>query len=174
MSDTSINMRLLMQLERANTIVTHAEEEFARGSPISDGYQPFASGGATSRLEALQALYLVVADYFRLASTRQSGREDAMREFNNYAKGSGGIALRILGGNITEPEELRNCNGLGNSETIDSLVKHLKTLDPSSASFWPTVYERIGMPFPVDSQSTDHQDKQPTRKTTPRWMFWKK
>jgi len=46
--------------ERARKIVEHAENEFASGRHIEYSFTPFEAGGASSPLEALHALYILI------------------------------------------------------------------------------------------------------------------
>lgn len=143
-----------LTLACAKAIVDHAENEFASGSDILDAFVPFARGGAGTRDEALCALKLVVADYYR---TAYKGSHINMLEFDKYAQGSGGIALRIIADAANGPEALDVIMRSNSKESMSSYVTYLKTLDPSNSGFMNGVYERIGIALPevkVAAQAT--------------------
>jgi len=42
-----------------------------------------------------------------------------------------------------------------NLDTPESLADFLKTIDPAAASFWLLVYQRIGLPYPIDQDDAE-------------------
>jgi hypothetical protein len=158
-------------LARARDIVGHAEDEFAPGRSIEDAFAPFARGGASTRLEALHALYIVIADYFHLASIRGSGSPNSVSEFDKYANLSESVAMRIMCDDVRDPAMLRNANGLGAQETVTSFVGYLRTLDPADADFWPRVYQRIGLDYPTQRDLKPEEKSAPAGKKA-SWRFW--
>ncbi len=158
-----------LTLDRARAIVGYAENEFASGRRIEDAFTPFAGGGASTRFEAVQALYIVIADYFHSACVRDGGSPDAMKHFDKYAKLSGDLSWRILCGNIRDPAKVPDA--LGNQETVESFVGYLKTLSPASADFWPEVYQRIGLAYPSERVWEPEADASSSGKK-PWWRFW--
>ena len=84
-----------LTLDRAQAIVEHAENEYAKGRHIEYSLTPFEAGGASSPLEALQALYIVIAHHFWFSSVRKSGAPAAMKTFNAYAAASTFIATSL-------------------------------------------------------------------------------
>ena len=144
-----------LTVERALAIVEHAENQFASGQHIEDAFTPFAAGGASTRLEALNALYIVIADHFRLSSARPSGASGGMDLFDRYANASQSIALRIVYDD--NPSTLKPAAGLQGTETIESFVAYLRTLDPRGPDFWPQVYQRLGLNYPSEREEPPKQ-----------------
>ena len=158
-----------LSVDRARAIVAHAEDEFASGVSIGDAFTPFAEGGASTRLEALQALYIIIADTYRLVSVRRSGSPGEMREFERYASHSGFIAMRIATDKIKDPANLADPNCLLAQESVESFVGYCRTLNPASEDFWPKVYRRIGLVYPAECDRTP--DTTPVGRR-PWWRFW--
>jgi hypothetical protein len=155
-------------VHRAKVIVGHAEDEFASGSSIDDAFAPFARGGASSRLEAVHALYLVIADFFSLA-LRGPRPHEKMAEFEKYANLSEPIAIRVMSDGLRDPAMLRNV--LAAQETVASFVSYLRRLDPAQTDYWPQVYQRIGLDYPAQLDSTSEQKSSPMNKK-PWWCIW--
>src|SRR5882672_2650892 len=84
-----------LTLDRARAIVAHAENEYATGRRIEYSFTPFEAGGAASPLEALQALYIIIADRFWISCVRQSGTPSAMKMFDDYAAASRFISMSL-------------------------------------------------------------------------------
>ena len=136
-----------LTLERARTIVEYAENIFADGRSRSETFKAFAEGGASFRLEAFCALYIVIADYFHYAAIRP-GSPKAMTMFNQYAGASQHIALQIMCEHIDDRENLSLA--FDAEESVESFVAYLRTLNASSADYWPQVYRRLGLGNPAD------------------------
>jgi hypothetical protein len=140
-----INSIKPLTLNHAKAIVGHAEEEFASGADIRDAFAPFARGGATTRAEAVESMKIVIADFYRSAA---KNGQDAMREFDQYAKGSGAIALRVIADAADSSEVLDTIMKANSTESISSFVQFLKTLLPGDSEYMRRVYDRIGITFP--------------------------
>jgi len=136
------NMPAPMSLSRARKIVAFAEKEFASGRRVDDAFTPFSGGGAITRLEAVQALFIGIADYFQITHVKEKGTPGAIQRFDRYASLSGPIAWGILCDNITDSTAVPAA--LGNCETVESFVVFLRSLNPRCDDFWPRVYHRIG------------------------------
>jgi hypothetical protein len=150
--------------------------------------------GASTRMEALHALYIVVAETFRAAHLRGMTPE-VQHGFDNWASGTAGIAFRLghslvpdaklgalaalykpddgTGGDESPEEKLRrfqrklqfsqeegrllalamNDAAWSKSEAMESFVAFLKTLNPTAADYWASVYRRIGLSWPVNVSS---------------------
>jgi hypothetical protein len=159
-----------LTLDRARAIVAHAENEFAAGGTISDAFAPFARGGASTRAEATNALYIVIADFYRMAS-RSGANSEAMQEFFHYASLSGSIAIRLTYDAIDSPDALRHVASSDTRETMDSFVNYLRTLDPTGRDFISCVYHRIGLTYPTESRSEPSSVAAPSM-NKPWWRFW--
>ena len=157
-----------MTLDQAKEIVGQAEDEFASGRHIEDAFEPFSSAGAATRIDALNALYLVIADFFAFCVSR-SRSPDAMKAFEEYANASGSIAWRILCGNVHDLAKVRDA--LGGAETVRSFVDFLKTLNPENSEFWPQVYARLGLQYPAESD-LNRQDGAALSHKKAWWRFW--
>jgi len=160
-----------LTLDRAQAIVGHAENEFSTGKQIDDAFAPFARGGASTRGEALDAIFIVIADFYRMASRSGSGASSEMEEFSAYARLSGSIAMRLASVSISDKTGSQQIAITDNRETVDSFVRFLRTLNPETSNFWPTVYQRIGLTLPAAPQT------RPSISTTssgkkPWWRFW--
>jgi hypothetical protein len=158
-----------LSLDRARAIVGYAENEFASGRHIEDAFTPFAGGGAATRFEAVQALYIVIADTYRLVSVRRARSPDEMNHFDKYASFTGELSWRILCDNIRDPAKVPDV--LGDQETVQSFVGYLKTLNPASADFWPDVYKRIGLDYPTERDWKPEKDAAASGKRA-WWRFW--
>ena len=159
-----------LTLERAREIVAHAENEFAAGHHIQDAFAPFARGGASTRAEATNALYIVIADYYRMAS-RHGASSPAMQEFSNYAGLSGSISLRLTYDAIENPDALRAVASTDSRETMESFVRYLRSRDPQDPDFMPNVYRRIGLAYPAEPRS-EPLVATPSAANKPWWRFW--
>jgi hypothetical protein len=159
-----------LTLERARVIVAHAENEFGADYDIPDAFAPFARGGASTRAEASNALYIVIADFYCMASWHGAS-SPAMQEFSDYARLSGLIALRLTRDAIDSPEALQAVASTDSRETIDSFVRYLRSRNPQDSDFMPSVYRRIGLTYPTEPTG------EPARVTAPNtnkpwWRFW--
>ena len=146
----------ILDLARATTIVGKAEAAFAGGT-VRNPYQPFADAGATSRLEAIQSIQLTLAEYYMHAK-RDAGE---LADFNHYSRLSSGIVMRIILDSDAPPEEAQV---LGDTESVDSFVEYLRSLDGLGQDYWQSVYERLDLQFPSCPPA-------PTTKA-PWWRFW--
>ena len=159
-----------LTVDRARKIVAHAENEFADGGDIRDAFAPFARGGASTRAEATNALYIAIADYYRMASRRGPGSA-AMQEFAHYAGLSGLIALRLTYDAIDSPDALQAVASTDSRETMDSFVRYLRSRDPRDSDFMPSVYRRIGLTYPAEPRIEPSFAATPST-NKPWWRFW--
>ncbi|GEM_PF-1689934 len=158
----------MLTITRARSIVEYAENEYSSGKLIEYSFTPFESGGASSPLEALQALYIVIADYFKLSDS-----SSAKKNFDDYASSSQFVAMSLAmestevhsNAKRFSPEIIASIKSF---ITLDSFVSFLHTLDPISPDYWSKVYTRICLDFPVDSNKNTLQ----TAKKKPWWRFW--
>ena len=143
----------------------NAEMEFGAGEHIEDAFMPFFRGGASTRLEALQALYIVIAEFYHHAFIRNPGNEEKRRIFEGYARSSGGIGMRIMCDHIRDPEKLKHAFVGVTNETVASFVAFLRTTRPKMADFWPQVYHHLDLDYPGETESEPMIEK-------PWWRFW--
>jgi len=145
-----------LTLQRAQAIVEHAENEYATGRRFHHTFTPFEAGGASSPQEALLSLYIVIAQ--RFSSVCQSGSSAALKMFDDYVASSRLISIDLFlesteiestAASLT-PETIARLKAL---VTLDSFVSFLRTLRKSSPDYWPQVYERLGLAWPVPSAS---------------------
>lgn len=160
-----------LTIDRAQQIVAYAENEFAKGDLIEDTFVPFARGGACTRREALDALYIVIADYYRMASHSGHNSDEAMREFLTYARLSGSISIRLSCVTITDPASGMKVAVAENVETVESFVNYLKTLNPEAPEFWSSVYGRIKRKF-LDPPDVQPSVASPPEELKPWWRLW--
>jgi hypothetical protein len=160
-----------LTLDRARAIVEHAEAEFGTGEMIEDAFASFARGGAATREEASNALYIVIADFYRMASRHGRGSE-AMQEFSKYVGLAGHISLRIIWDVATDPETLDQLARTDHRETVDSFADYLRTLDSADPGFWPAVYQRIGLSFTPEPVFRTSVATGPSN-NKPWWRFWR-
>ena len=161
-----------LTIARARSIVEHAENEYATGRKIDYSFTPFEAGGASSPLEALQALFIVIAEFFQFSRTRQSGSSAAIKGFDDYAASSQSIAMRLAiestkVHSIAERLSPEMIASLLAFETVDSFVSFLRTLQPTSADYWPHVYQRIALVYP-----TEPPHSQVSAEKRAWWRFW--
>jgi hypothetical protein len=143
-------------IDRAKQIVEHAENKFASGRRIEYAFAPFKAAGASSPLEALHALFIVIADFFHFVCVRKSGSREATQMFDEYVAASRSIAMRLFAestkvhsiAKLLDPTMIASLTAY---ETVDSFVSYLRKLTPTRADFWYQVYSRIGLPYPLDS-----------------------
>ncbi len=162
----------ILTIARARSIVEHAENEFIADRRIDYSFTPFELGGASSPLEALQALYIVIAEFFQFSRTRQSGLSAAMKGFDDYAASSRSIAARLAMEStkvhsIAERWSPDMISSLLAFETVDSFVSFLRTLQPESADYWPQVYQRIALAYPAEPPHS-----QVSAEKRAWWRFW--
>jgi hypothetical protein len=73
---------------------------------------------------------------------------------------------------LNEEERLRTLamrdEAWNQSETMDSFVSFLRTLNPAGRDYWPEVYRRIGLPYPLPD---DEQKGAPTHEPEMRCLF---
>ena len=84
-----------------------------------------------------------------------------MTMFDDYARASGSIAMRICFESTMIDSRASHLNpkiiaSLTESESVESFVSYLRTLQPASADYWPQVYKRIGLPF-CQASETRHE-----------------
>lgn len=83
-----------LTVSRAQAIVNHAEREYATGRRFDNTFTPFAAGGASSPQEALQSLYIVIAQRFSLLSESRSSA--AVKTFEEYIFHSKSISMDLI------------------------------------------------------------------------------
>lgn len=154
-----------LSVERACAIVAHAENVFATGEMIEDAFVPFARGGATSRKEALDALYIAIADYYRRASRRGKHSQE-MSEFTSYALHSGLISYRIACDAGVGPNSVSALALEMPHEEMMDFVAYLQTITPSDSSFFNRVYSRLGI------EITQAKPQSAPAQVKPWWQFW--
>lgn len=137
-----------LTLSRARAIVGHAENEFASGRRIEDAYSPFADGGASSRTEARNALLLMVAETFRLTTSRASPPQKTRELFEGYSRSSRFIATRIVCDAMRDADEVLVA-AMNSGNEYESFLDYIQTLDPKEREFWPKIYERLSLPCPT-------------------------
>jgi hypothetical protein len=140
-------------------VIISLHPELTRANQIVDRIQAIAEGGgflrpvhlskvgASSKADALAALYLVTAETFRDASLNNTPQNQAL--LRKYLHSAGGIAMWITTMFTTDgrdfageiDESVRDC------ETVDSFVDFLKTIEPPAGDYWKRVYARIGLSF---------------------------
>jgi len=165
-----------LTLHRARVIVEHAENEYATGRRIDYSFTPFEAGGASSPLEALQALYIVIADRFWFSCVSQSGTAVAMKMFDDYAASSRFISMSLSMEStgidsiaaLLSPKMIAS---LKNFETVDSFASYLRTLRPDSSDYWPQVYQRLDLDYPREPPASPKADVRSVEKK-PWWRFW--
>lgn len=174
--NTGAVSKIPLTLARAHAIVEHAENEYATGRRIEYSFTPFEAGGASSPLEALHALFIVIADRFWFTCARQSGTPAAVKMFDGYAASSTFIAMSLAHestkihsiAKLLNPEMIASITAF---ETVDSFVSYLRTLSPASAYFWPQVYQRLDLEYPIEPALPQKTDVAPVVKK-PWWRFW--
>ena len=174
--DTEADPITPLTLARARAIVEHAENEFATGRRIEYSLTPFEAGGASSPLEALHALFIIIADRFWFSCVRQSGAPEAMKMFDDYAAASRFIAMSISFestkthsiAKLLDPEMIESLTAY---ETVDSFASFLHTLSPASSDYWPQVYQRLGLDYPTEPSPPPKADITPVEKKA-WWRFW--
>lgn len=159
-----------LTIERARAIVDHAENEFGAGADIQDAFAPFARGGASTRAEASNALYIVIADFYRMAS-RHGANSPAMQEFSDYARLSNSISLRLMQDAVDSPGAFQAVASTDSRETIESFVRYLQSRDPRDSDFMPSVYQRIGLTYPTEPTIEPSSQTVPSA-SKPWWRFW--
>jgi hypothetical protein len=165
-----------MTLTRARSIVEHAENVFGTGHRIEYSFTPFEAGGASSPLEALHALYIVIADRFWFSCIRQSGTAAALKMFDDYAAASRFIAMSISyeSTKVHSIAKLLDPNmiaSLSAYETVDSFTSFLRALHPANEDYWPLVYQRLGLIYPTEPEPPLQSHKASIRKK-PWWHLW--
>lgn len=132
-----------LTLAQANAIVDRITALLLRGRNL----QPVALSevGASSTFEALNALYLVTAETFQQAALNPSrNNQDILQRFIQSAGGTGmWIALCFRAD--AQPDQAPELDeSLRHTETIESFVEYLHSLNPESNDYWSRVYSRIG------------------------------
>lgn len=136
-------------VERALSIVEHAEDQFAKGRAIADAFAPFAEGGAHSRSDARTALMIVIADTYRLAAPPTSSQ---FGTYQSYARSSRMIASRII---FDDPAYRNDAaeDVLALGTEYEAYLVFLETLEPNHSNYWPLVYERLGLSYAAPTSS---------------------
>ena len=177
---------------RANQIVDRLSELLADGGSLGGmKFTSLSRVGASTRIEALRALYIVTAETFQTAF--QSKTPDNQRILEGVVNAAGSTAFRVVNFVLPDIEldafarlpdpfdppvnlDFLSLNELENrskqvsqhteeyqrlqrlawsdtactqSETVESFVSFLRTLDPVGREYWPQVYQRIGLSCPL-------------------------
>lgn len=147
-----------LDLPRARVIVDQAENAFANSAPRNP-YQPFADAGAQSRLEAIQAILLMLAEYYQHAKHDHA----KLADFNHYSRLSSFMVMRIKYDSGAAEEEQST---LGKTESVDSFVRFIGSLEDHEQDYWPSVYERLDLQ-PISETGTSM-----AAPTKPWWKVW--
>ncbi len=139
-----------LTIDRALKIVEYAENKFAKGRQSKNAVTTFKAGGASSPLEALQALSIVIAHRFWYASVHISDKPAAMRMFDDYAGLSALIEMSLCA-EATETPSIATLLSPAMTASIKAweglacFVPFLRTLNTESPEYWPQVYQRLGL-----------------------------
>ena len=166
-----------MTKERANEIVDRIEAILLQPETVrrvAAQFTPLSTTRAASRSELAHALYIVTAQMFKAVS--ESPGQAA--EFETFVRGADGSLSHVLFlvPCMPDPElcliatlqdgteeyyterkrlsELSRNDGTMQLETVASFASYLKTLNPDAVDYWAKVYQRIGIDYPVSSDSS--------------------
>lgn len=151
---------------------------------------PLSRVRAVTRREVVHALYIFTAQDFQRVF-RHGPSPDKAKSFDEFARGTGGTAMRVITSflpdaeleliaNMPNPFDCRpekrldlsdrqqienslafikeserlsditmNDGLMRETETIDSFVSFLKTLNPAARDYWSCIYQRMGIPCPL-------------------------
>lgn len=132
----------MLSLAQANAIVDRISELLLNGRNL----KPVALSevGASSTLEARNALYLVTAETFQRASLNPSQQSRAvLKRFIQSASSTAiwiSLCFRI---DIRQDRIPELDESLRDTETIESFVEYLQSLNPAGNDYWSRVYSRI-------------------------------
>ncbi len=144
-----------ISLDRARSIVGGAEDYFSRRAMDSNYFIPFRHAGAVDRPEAIYAMLLAIAEYRQgLPQNNASERSN----FNQYVRHSQSVVLHIILDSDAPSDEQDECKKI---ESIESFVGFLDSTDLYASSFWPSIYQRLGLEQPIVA-----------RKQKPWWRVW--
>lgn len=132
-----------LSVNRANQIVEIAQREIELSSSSKSIFMCFREGGAKSRLQAANAYYLAMADFYRKARERMGTSKTADDALDLYAQAGGVMLLELAVGDIANPKDF----GLGNLLSAESFADYLRTLDPKAKNFWPLVYAKLNLRY---------------------------
>lgn len=124
-------------VERGLRIVAMAQDEAINGrDDLKDSFAMFKASGATTPLDAVRAIYIALAEYYR------SCDHDApsLASFGTYANLSGAMVVRLT------YEHRKAYPGLGKIMAPEGYVKFLHSLNPAADEFWKTIFEHPGFP----------------------------
>jgi hypothetical protein len=150
-----------LTVARANLIV-----DSISGIAECGGFlQPVAlsSIGASTTAEALAALYLVTAKTFQAAALNDSPENQALlQQFISTAGGTGAWIVMSFRQNAQSQHPEGIDESVRDTETIESFVKFLRSIDPSATDYWERVYSRIGAEKPALVSSPTTKQSSPT------------
>jgi hypothetical protein len=199
-------------LPRANEIADRIEDLLIKQDYVAGIFVRLSRVGATTRMEALHALYIVMAQTFQ-AVFRRPTTTDTQKKFDEVACAAGSIQFRFGGLTPLLPDaeldlivKLHNVDDThdsqrtdesreekvrrferrlefsneeqrlqllamsdaawNQSETMDSFVSFLRTLDPAGQDYWTAVYGRIGQPCPLPD---DQRKAAPSPESEKSW-----
>ncbi len=129
-------------LRRANQIVDRIQAIVESGGFLRPVL--LSKVGASSATDALAAFYLVTAETFREASLNNTPQNQALLQ--KHLDSAGGVAVWITTMFTTDGRDFAGevDERVRDSETVESFVEFLKTIEPSAADYWKKVYARIG------------------------------
>ena len=137
-----------LTVARANQIVDRISEISQSGGFL----RPVALSrvGASTTAEALAALYLVTAETFQTAALNDTrGNQELLQDFIRAAGGTGMWIATLFRPDGQSEQPVDVDESVRDSETIDSFVTFLRSLDPAASDYWGRVYSRIGLPNPT-------------------------
>jgi hypothetical protein len=162
-------------IQQAERIVDIVSGILERQEYVFSIYLPLSKTGASNKLQLANALMIAAANtYRRIFSSTPTPNE--LEIWSNFSQAAGStmvaIALRCFpdselqflqslpGSKRFDPvamAEEKRLHGIAEAdtafaqiETIKSFAKYLDTLDVTSNAFWPLVYARLGLPYPLE------------------------
>ena len=101
-----------------------------------------------------------------------------MEGFRKYAEAAASIAVRITSDHLIKRAtsgmrmfELLSESGCGHCEAISSFVSYLRTLNPEASDYWPKVYQRLGLDYPIEPVCHPEEETASIAKKA-WWRFW--
>jgi hypothetical protein len=180
-------------ISRASKIADRIENMLVKQDYVpGTTFMRLSTIGASTRMEVLRALFIVMAQTFQSAFRRPATSE-ARRQFGNFASATGGLAFRLASSVVPDSElgsldKLHASDGRAasrgegsadekmkrmqrkleysqeeqrlqalvmsdaawnQSETMESFVAFLGTLNLTGDDYWAIVYRRIGLACPL-------------------------
>jgi hypothetical protein len=149
----------ILTVNRANSILKDVSDRLASGTAdYLDSYSEFKRAGAVSRLEAIHAINIYLADYYLSLTASERANSQAMKNFDDYVSASAGMALGVA----YDPDLNNISPDVSSCESSDTFIEFVKSLDTNASSFWPQVFNRLGLEMPL-----------PTINRKKWWEFWR-